>query len=403
MARNPTLIVVIALTLGCTIQRSVLAEAVGDNEAAWATHNYTETSNENESAYGQVHYTGDPNWVMLYQYHGGTIYLSPGGRIFGNQNFPGDSEPDYYYFTVSADFYFQVVALNRIGWPTSSARAEIFQANSLPQGRLPEKPAKTAPISAGNPAPLTGHPADAGGAYFSSSTAYLTITGALGNSDYIWLTNPPRASTSSPLPWNPTYFFQGDNKFTHFKIPSALAGGDDEFSVVFGGVSHSIHANQTFAFTDFVPGGVQSFFLTGLDGDQSLVSGQPFPYEYALRVANEGSLKLNHGPLQPGDFTMGGAVDQNDYLLWRSSFGSTTDLPIDGNNNGVVDAADYVVWRKALAYSASGLGIADVPEPPTWLLFSLALSCVATRPAARDFRRTSLEFGRLAGAVRRDR
>ena len=46
-----------------------------------------------------------------------------------------------------------------------------------------------------------------------------------------------------------------------------------------------------------------------------------------------------------GDYNKNGAVDAADYTVWRSSFGSTSNLDADGNNNGVIDAADYVVWK----------------------------------------------------------
>jgi hypothetical protein len=40
-----------------------------------------------------------------------------------------------------------------------------------------------------------------------------------------------------------------------------------------------------------------------------------------------------------------GSVDANDYVIWRSTLGSMTDLRADGNDNGVVDQGDYDIWR----------------------------------------------------------
>lgn len=65
----------------------------------------------------------------------------------------------------------------------------------------------------------------------------------------------------------------------------------------------------------------------------------------------------------PGDFDGSRSVDQADYNLWRSTFGTTVALGFgaDGNANGLIDTADYVVWRRNL--SATGLSIAAQSSP----------------------------------------
>jgi hypothetical protein len=79
------------------------------------------------------------------------------------------------------------------------------------------------------------------------------------------------------------------------------------------------------------------------------------------------------------DFNGDGRVDENDYALWKSTFGSTTQLSADGNHDGIVDAADYTVWRDHLSPAGSGSGTtAAVPEPPSYLL-ALCFLCALLR------------------------
>ncbi len=53
-------------------------------------------------------------------------------------------------------------------------------------------------------------------------------------------------------------------------------------------------------------------------------------------------------PELPGDYDGDGTVDEADYNVWRTTYGSTTDLRADGNDDGHVDAADYTVWRDSI-------------------------------------------------------
>lgn len=78
-------------------------------------------------------------------------------------------------------------------------------------------------------------------------------------------------------------------------------------------------------------------------------------------------------------------IDQLDYDVFVSTYGSTVDLRADGNNDGVINAADYTVWRDSddlelvstisavsSIYATSNVTLAvAVPEPTSILLFAI--------------------------------
>ena len=77
-----------------------------------------------------------------------------------------------------------------------------------------------------------------------------------------------------------------------------------------------------------------------------------------------------------GDYTGDSVVDARDYVIWRRSLGSITQLAADGNQNNRIDDGDYGVWRAyfgqtAAAATASGASLsAPVPEPAAWMLWA---------------------------------
>lgn len=73
----------------------------------------------------------------------------------------------------------------------------------------------------------------------------------------------------------------------------------------------------------------------------------------------------------PGDYNSDGSVDAADYVVWRKTLGSTTDLRADGSGltpgvpNGVVDQYDYDFWRANFgvgggAGSGAAIGVGSV-------------------------------------------
>lgn len=86
----------------------------------------------------------------------------------------------------------------------------------------------------------------------------------------------------------------------------------------------------------------------------------------------------------PGDYNNNGVVDAADYVVWRKSNGTNTQLQneVSGTTPGSVTNEDYTAWRARFGNtsgSGSGLGgAASVPEPAAFGLLFAALLCVST-------------------------
>lgn len=63
----------------------------------------------------------------------------------------------------------------------------------------------------------------------------------------------------------------------------------------------------------------------------------------SVRVSN---IQMGQFDLAPGpNYNNDNRIDELDYSVWRSTFGSDSDLRADGNGDSIVNAADYVTWR----------------------------------------------------------
>ena len=77
-----------------------------------------------------------------------------------------------------------------------------------------------------------------------------------------------------------------------------------------------------------------------------------------------------------GDYDGSGTVDEDDYAMWKSEYGTVGESAADGNFDGVVDAADYTMWRNNYVPAAAGV-TAIVPEPASLVVGLIAVATVS--------------------------
>ncbi len=81
--------------------------------------------------------------------------------------------------------------------------------------------------------------------------------------------------------------------------------------------------------------------------------------DFSIWRDNLGTAAVSQLSAGTGDFDGNGQVFVSDYDAWQNSFGSTTNLAADANGNGLVDAADYTRWRDNLGATLVGGAASD--------------------------------------------
>jgi hypothetical protein len=160
-----------------------------------------------------------------------------------------------------------------------------------------------------------------------------------------------------------------------------IAGEDGVFTTLLSGyeLARAPEAGDTMDFSDTIDfGGVTARYvkLDILSNHNGRDFTDPFGDDFLQNFAGLSEVQFFATVALAGDYNNNGAVNADDYTVWRNSFGSTTNLDADGNNNGVIDAADYVVWRKNVGNTPAAGQATAIPEPGTMslcLLLSVSL------------------------------
>ena len=93
-------------------------------------------------------------------------------------------------------------------------------------------------------------------------------------------------------------------------------------------------------------------------------------------------------PVLAGDYDGNGIVDASDYIVWRSTLGTTVPAHsgADGDGDGMIGAGDYQIWSGNFGATSPGSGagafsLKAVPEPSTLALalFGFVAAILMTR------------------------
>jgi hypothetical protein len=277
-----------------------------------------------------------------------------------------------------------------------------------------------------NPTPNTGHPAVVtdflvnqtqevgGGAVLPAVTVNLdvdtsisyTLSAPAGKKFVVHLPAGSAANMSLSLAWQTGAFDFGTSAPFNASFQN-LVGVAPSFS------SNSIVGanNQSFDFASSTPVFSNDLSFTSVTFtttyDPRTLGQGPLTYQpagsiapfgttarnanFTISYATSGAVDPGHFvslvPLLRGDYNGDGSVDASDFIVWRKSVGSTTNLAADGNGNGVIDNGDFDVWRAHFGQTAgteSDLNTrAAVPEPTSIaLMIGLGGSALAMRRRA---------------------
>jgi hypothetical protein len=208
------------------------------------------------------------------------------------------------------------------------------------------------------PAPEDVLPGDSGGWRFKVCSPRKCAAPGGSGSSRTWFFDPPAASG---------YVFESEDdtlRFASVVIPAPLSGGDGSFNVEFNGGSQPLTAGETFDFETFVPGGVDSFRITGIDLAANVDPADPAAFVTGLAFAA--------GAGDDAAFTMKPIVENTDDFDGDGVIASRDNCPLvfnadqaDGDGDGVGTVCDNCpsIANPSQA-DGNGNGVGDVCEVP---------------------------------------
>lgn len=229
----------------------------------------------------------------------------------------------------------------------------------------------------------------------ASLPQYANYTAVLLTHDYLQGSNVRSTTTNVAADASGEELWQGLVK-THSNFEMTING---HFGGDGAGILHSTNnagetVHQMFLDTQFETFGGDGWlrlieFLN--DGKTVRVrTYSPFHDLYRTGADYSYEFQISQLPDVDGDYNKNGQVDLADYILWRNSVGSLTNLAADGTGDGFVDYRDYAYWRFRYGNDRSTLGAgqfaAQVPEPACLAIGSIA-AYFATTISLRRTRR----------------
>jgi len=209
-----------------------------------------------------------------------------------------------------------------------------------------------------------GTHAGTGTAVLSSETDFVSIANHNDIDVFSFTIESPLLLDITLAPLGPTYQEQVPGGPTVTTVSSAVSNLSlqvfslDGMSEVILGTSNTNPIGQPESVLDLALADAGQYFVR-ITGSSDIVQ------MYQISLSAETLIVTP--PSLTGDYNEDGTVDAADYIVWRKTLGSSTNLAANGDNTGlshnVIDQADYVVWATNFGQSQEGSGSAQVPEP----------------------------------------